>query len=132
MTPVFTGKVTDEGKILFDRPRDFREYMDTLRRNNVQVVVRRYRSKRSNEANRYYWGCVVALMAEEFGYTKDELHEVLAMKFLRIEDCPITGVPRRKRTPNCDTKEFSEYVDACIRLAAEHGIHVPAPDEVEA
>ena len=53
------------------------------------------------------------------------MHETLAMRFLRIEDCPITGAPRRKHTPKTDTKEFSEYVDHCIRLAAELGVVIP-------
>ena len=89
-------------------------------------------SQRTEKQSRYYFGVVVPLIAEHCGYEKDEMHELLAMKFLRIEDDPITGSPRRKHTPDTDTKEFSEYVDACIRLAAELGVVVPAPNEVAA
>jgi len=129
-TPKFFGRV-DGGAIEIRDKTEFMKYLRGLDGKEVEVVVRRLRSQRSSQANRFYWGVVIALMAEEFGYDKQEMHEVLAMRFLRIEDCPITGSPRRKRTPDCDTKEFAEYVDACIRLATEHGVYIPAPGEVE-
>lgn len=129
--PVFSGEVGPRGSLSLKEPRKFRSYLSGLRGKRVDVIVRTHRERRSNEANRYYWGVVVALLAEEFGYEKEECHEVLAMHFLRIEDCPITGAPRRKRTPDCDTKEFSDYVDACIRLAAEHGVEIPPAQDVE-
>jgi hypothetical protein len=73
----------------------------------------------------------VPLLAEYCGYDcHDDMHEALAFKFLRIEDCPITGSPRRKHTPETDSKEFATYVDSCIRLASEYGLWIPAPGEV--
>jgi hypothetical protein len=79
---------------------------------------------RSLNFNRFYFGAVVEPLAEHLGYDRAEMHEVLAMRFLRIEDCPITGVPRRRRTPGCTTPEFADYVNSCIRLAAELGVVV--------
>ena len=131
MIPIFAGNVDERGVLLLEQPVTYRSHIARLKGKRVEVTVRRYREQRSNEANRFYWGCVVPLLAEEFGYEKLEMHEVLAMHFLRIEDCPITGAPRRKRTPDTDTAEFAAYTDSCIRLAAEHGIVVPAPNEVE-
>lgn len=73
---------------------------------------------------------VIKAFSEHTGYERDEMHELLAMKFLRIEDDPITGAPRRKRTPKCDTAEFHEYVERCRRFAAtELGIVIPDPNE---
>lgn len=132
MTPVFAGNVDGVGRLTLDSLPNFRAHLGRLKEKRVEVVVRPFRSQRSNEANRYYWGVVVPLIAEELGYEKQEAHDVLAMHLLRIEDCPVTGAPRRKRTPDCDTAAFASYVDSCIRLAAEHGIRVPAANEVEA
>lgn len=105
-------------------------YMGSLKGQRIEVVVKPYRAQRSSQQNRYYHGVVVALLAEHCGYDHDDMHEALAMKFLRIEDCPVTGAPRRLRTPKADTKQFADYLDACIRLAAEHGVVIPEPNEV--
>lgn len=86
------------------------------------------KARRSTRANRYYWGVVLALLGEHLGYDPDDLHEVLAMKFLRMEDDPLTGVPLRKRTPKLSTQEFADYVDRCIRFAAEQGVVIPDAD----
>jgi hypothetical protein len=72
----------------------------------------------------------VPLIAEHCGYDKQEMHELLAMRFLRMADDPVTGSPRRRHTPETDTKDFSDYVDACIRLAAELGVYIPEAGEV--
>jgi hypothetical protein len=129
--PIFYGTVSGGGKIVYDYPSRYGSWLGKLAGKRVEVIVRRERVQRSTQANRYYWGVVVPLLAEEWGYEKQEMHEVLAMHFLRIEDCPVTGAPRRKRTPDTDTAEFAAYTDSCIRLAAEHGIVVPSPNEVE-
>ncbi len=130
LNPVFLARV-EEGKFVFEQTHRVRQHVRKLEGKLVEVVIRQVRTRRTLRANAFYWAVVIALMGEEFGYEKDEMHEVLAMRFLRIEDCPITGSPRRRRTPECDTKDFAEYVDACIRLAAEHGICVPEPGEVD-
>lgn len=129
-TPKFFGRV-DGGAIEIRDKSEFMQYLRRLEGKDVEIVVRRFRGQRSLDANAFYWGAVVTTMADEFGYDKQEMHDVLAMRFLRIADCPITQSPRRKHTPECDTKEFAEYVDACIRLAAEHGVYIPQPGEVE-
>ena len=131
LTPIFTATVTEAGSLKLDSPLTFQRHVAKFKNKRVEVLVRRVRTQRSNEANRYYWGVVIALLAEEFGYEKQEMHEVLAMKFLRIEDCPITGSPRRRRTPDCDTSKFAEYVEDCIRLGADHGVVIPSSNEVE-
>jgi hypothetical protein len=134
LTPIFHGRITEQGElVLFDTERTQRRaHLRSLSGKDVEIVVRRKRQQRSSQANRYYFGVVVPLIAEHCGYEKDEMHELLAMKFLRTEDDPVTGSPRRKHTPETDTQEFGEYVDACIRLGAELGVVIPAPNEVAA
>lgn len=110
----------------------YSNHLASLEGRAVYVAVSRLQTPRSMKANRYYWGVVVKTLADFCGYDPDDMHEALAMKFLRIDDCPITGVPRRKHTPDTDTAEFARYVDDCIRLAAELGVVIPDPQHAEA
>ena len=130
--PVFSGRVSTDGRLQADVPKDLQRYLRTLTGKHVDITVRIHRTQRSSKANRYYFGVVVAMLAEYCGYDQQDMHEALAMRFLRVEDCPITGAPRRKRTPNTNSKEFAEYVDACVRFAAELGVVVPEPGHSEA
>ena len=122
--PTFLGTIDARGHLQRERPIDYGRWLMMLAGERVEEVIRKRRTKRSHQANAFYWAAVVTPLAEHLGYERDELHEVLAMRFLRIEDCPITGVPRRKRTPKTDTAEFADYVERCIRLAAELGVLV--------
>lgn len=74
---------------------------------------------------------VVRILAEFCGYQPDEMHELLAMKFLRLDDDPITGQPRRLRTPTCNTAEFAQYIEQ-IRLWAASALDVHIPEAHEA
>lgn len=129
-SPVFIGTVTDRGDLAFTpavRGLMRAYYLRMKPGTPIALTPKRWRQQRSSRANRYYFGVVVPLIAEHCGYDKQEMHELLAMRFLRIEDDPITGAPRRKSTPDTDSQEFAEYVDHCIVFAAELGIEIPPP-----
>ena len=132
IVPVFYGRVLNGGLLVLERPKDYGRYVRSFAGKHVEIVLKRRRMKRTEKQSRYYFGVVVPLIAEHCGYEKDEMHELLAMKFLRIENDPVTGSPRRKSTPETDTKEFSDYVDACIRLAAGLGVVIPEARQVAA
>ncbi len=127
----FQATVSAEGRLQFtaEERRALDRSLQTLAGQTVAIIVKRQQRTRSDRANSYYWATVVPILADHCGYDKQEMHEALAMRFLRIDDCPITGAPRRKRTPDTSTREFAEYVDACIRLAGELGLSIPAPNE---
>ncbi len=131
--PVFHATVSEAGKLtMLPAVRGFMQHhLDSLKGKAVVLTIAPQTRQRTNRQARYYFGVVVPLIAEHCGYEKDEMHDCLAMRFLRIEDDPITGSPRRKRTPATDTKEFAEYVDACIRLASELGVYIPDPGATE-
>lgn len=132
MDQVWFGKVLPGGLLVIEKPKDYNRAVRALAGKHVELTIKKRRTKRTDPQNRYYFGVVVKLLAEHCGYETDEMHEALAMRFLRIEDCPITGAPRRKRTPKTDTEEFARYLDSCIRLAAELGVVIPSPSEVAA
>jgi hypothetical protein len=72
---------------------------------------------RSVGANRLYWEFVTGL-ANQIGYSKDEMHQLLGYKFLRYQK---EGHDFIKSTTKLTTKEFSEYFEQCERFGAGLG-----------
>lgn len=134
MVPILRAFVDAHGSLKLSEPQRglLERHLATLKDKPVDVVIRRHREQRTDPQNRYYFGVVVPLIAEHCGYTHSEMHELLAMKFLRLDDDPVTGSPRRKHTPDTDTAEFAAYLDSCIQFGAELDVYIPSPSEVAA
>lgn len=129
MTPIFHGNIKGS-LIMWDTPEKVREYLKGLEGKRVEVVVRKERSQRSNKQNSYYWGIVLPILGDYFGYEPDEMHEALKLKFLQIGPC---DVPTVKSTTKLNTAEFEEYLERIRRWAAtEYSVVVPLPHEAEA
>jgi hypothetical protein len=121
----FTGEIRADGTIQIDQRALFRAKRQEWAGKRIVLELKR-EGTRSSQANRFYWGVVIAAFCEVTGYETDEMHELLAMRFLKIDDDPLTGMPRRRRTPDCDSAEFAEYVEKCQRFGAtELGIEWP-------
>lgn len=116
--PLFTGRVLPGGLLVLNRPKDYARYVRSFAGKYVEVTIRRQRTKRSNQANAFYWAYVLELIAEAAGYTKDEAHEALKYEFLREDgDGPLVKV---KSTASLSTEDFSAYVERCMALGATH------------
>ena len=129
--PVWSGVLDERGRWHLDRPEDFRAYCRGLRGQRVQLIVRKPSRQRSQNENRYYWGVVIALLAEHCGYTPEEMHEALKFAMLRThEDGPLPSV---KSTAQLSTTEFEDYLERIrIWAATELGVVVPLPNEAVA
>ena len=72
-----------DGKLVLDNPRWFRtcllKYDDT---DKVRITIEKERGTRSQKQNKYYWGVVLALIAEYMGEQPEDLHEIFKAKFL--------------------------------------------------
>lgn len=95
---------------------------------------------RSGEQNRTYWKCIVTALANYLeGYSTDEIHDLLKYKFLteiRFVKNPknktVEELKMTRSTTTLTTKEFKEFMDACLRWAAELGCPIVMPgDPVE-
>jgi hypothetical protein len=76
------------------------------------------KSKRSLDQNALYWECLQQAEKESnFGYTADELHELMGYKFLRYEKNNHKFI---KSTAKLNTKEFAEYFENVLRFFSEH------------
>lgn len=106
----------------------------------LRVAITRARATRSPQQNRWYWGCVVGLVAEHTGYTPDEIHEIYKAKFIpktlaiadgngEVQDEFVIG----GTTTRLNTLEFSDYCERIREWAADSlGVDIPDPDEAHA
>jgi hypothetical protein len=131
LTPRFRGRVDQDGRLELEpvEADKRRRWLLTLQGKRVEVLVRPWRSKRSNEQNRYYRGVVIALIAEHLGYTNEEAHQAVAWHFLRKPD-EAGKPPTRRSTTELDTQEMERYHEQVRTWAAtDLGLYIPLPNE---
>jgi len=95
--------------------------------------IKEMKNDRSEKQNRYYWGVVIKILSENFGYLPLEIHEVLKSTLLPKElDFGIMKVISSRSTTSLNTSEFEEYLEK-VRVWAnqEFGVIIPLPNEVE-
>ena len=109
------------------------QVLQNLQHGNYKINIQRIRDGRSLNQNRYYWAVVVALLASELGYFKDEMHELLRRKFLAYTKTnPTTGEQEMfsKSTASLTTQEMEEYLEAVrIWAISELDVYIPLPNE---
>ena len=135
ITPRFKATIK-KGKLELVNKEQFDMHLLTLPE-EVYVTVKsiKERENRSNQQNRYYWGCVIKLFSEHLGYTADEMHEILRVKFLLrpvfvMKNLDTVCIP--KSTTSLTTVEFEEYITSIREWASiEFGCYLPIPNEVE-
>lgn len=130
MIPIFKAKRVNGKRLLrFQHEDRFRDYLLKFKEDTVLDVMVRKRSKaRSLPQNRYYWGVVIDMVAEETGFEPEDAHLSLREKFLSFTDAK-TGLTIIRSTTSLSTVEFREYCDKIQRWAAEWlGVVIPDPD----
>lgn len=129
MTLKFGVKI-ENGKLIILDPR-WHEWLKTAKNGIYSMTVKRPKNQRTSDQNAYYWGVVIKIAAEYFGYYPEEMHE--AFKWLFARKSGIDGLPDTvKSTSKMGTTEFFDYVEmARMWLRTEHGIDTPDPNEVE-
>lgn len=105
--------------------------------NDYIVEVKQNKNTRSMNQNRYYWKCIVQELARELGYTTDEMHDALKIKFssewnqVEYKDklIPLHSV---KSTTVMNTREFEVYCES-IRIWAltDLSIKLRQPNEYQ-
>jgi hypothetical protein len=132
MAAVHQGRVDAVGRLHLADPALFKRTVAQLANSRVEVTVRRRKARRTLRQNAYYWGVVVAILAEHLGYQQDEMHDALKYKFLRTEADAIEGLPRVRSSADLNTAEFNAYVENVVTWAgAEFGVVIPDPGEVD-
>ncbi len=126
-TPKFYGRVL-RNTIKFDLPDKWKVYLSGLEGKQVEVTVRKERTGRTLSQNAYYWGVVVEILGEHFGYDSEGMHFALKLKFLKThEDTDLVTV---QSTAKLSISEMCDYIDRIMRWAAEEGVYIPEAGEV--
>ena len=137
-TDVVASAAVKNGRLILHNRRAFDQAISQFRDGaEVEIEVTIRRTTRSQQQNRFYWGVLVHLLSEHTGYTPDEVHEFLKMKFIpkrlalsdhngEITDEFVIGGSTRKM----NTVQFGEFMDECRRFAAEAlDVYIPDPNE---
>jgi hypothetical protein len=128
LIPVFHGYVKD-GKLNLNGRGRFDLFIGTLNGKKVQVTVKPYRARRSEQQNAYYWGAVLKVISDHTGYDCEDLHNHFKAHFLKRHVGNLTSF---RSTTELNKVEFGEYLDKIIRFASERlDVRVPTPDEVD-
>ncbi len=138
-TDVIASACVKNGRLRFHNRRAFDEQVRQFREGaEVEIEVTIRRATRSHQQNRFYWGVIVQVISEHTGYTPDEVHEFLKMKFIpkrlaladsngEIQGEFVIGGSTRKM----NTVAFGEYMTACRQFAAETlDCQIPDPDSL--
>ncbi len=132
LSPVVTGKV-EKGKFIPDKPEVMKSAFYCHEGRRVSFCPKRIVDNRSSQQNRYYWGVVVAMIADYMGERDhEEVHNYLKAHF---NPKPIT-IGEKKYSIGQSTKklkvpQFEEYLAKVKEFAAkECGLYIPDPNEV--
>ena len=98
----------------------------------VEITIQKLKSTRSIQQNRLYW-LYVTIMANELGYNKEELHEIIKYQFLKKEKAnERTGEIFQYigSTANLSISEFMDLINSLQQWASqEFSIVLPDPGE---
>ena len=122
--------VVKDGKLLFHDKAGFQQYLGTLQ-DECQLVLKKWYKNRTDKENRYYWGVVVRLIADEVGEeNKDNVHDFIQLQVGNSAD--VAGVKVPAGTSHMTTAEFEDYATRVRNWASkELHVFVPLPNEAE-
>ena len=127
MDKVYRAKKDPTGFIWLDEGL-MKEDISLLPDGNYELIIRKEKKSRSNNQNRYLWGVVYKIIANETGHTEEEVHEHMKWRFLRKHG----RLETVKSTSDLNTKEFEEYTENIRRFGAtDLSLQIPVPNEVD-
>ena len=144
--PKFFGKIINE-KFVLNKvdSKNYNGYIGTFREGQeVEMTVKNKTKKRTSgqpdeetNFNGYYWGIIVAIIADEIGeYKTEDIHN-----WIQVEVGNTKMTPNRKIIPSGTSEmsggEFAEFCSKARQWAnmpgniCEAGLYIPEPHEAE-
>ena len=119
MDPIFLATIKDAAPVFDDSTCvQFDAHCRRMEGQKVEIIVRKWRARRSLNQNAYFHGVVLKMLQEVTGYAgaegMDELKDILEDKFLRV---PTKLGYRTRESEDLNTKEFEDFLEE-IRLWA--------------
>lgn len=133
--PIFAANVVDgKLKILPGEKASIKRWISGFQTGTqLDIIIRRHQSKRTLRQNAYYFGVVVKILSDHFGYDHEEMHEEMKLMFNPIRSKIDPSRTIGGSTTKLSTVEFfsdeQSYVERICRWAAEqHGVYIPPPE----
>lgn len=98
------------------------------------IEVREYHKPRSLDQNAYLWGVCYATLQQATGQDAEDWHEFFLGEHFGWEERELFGKRRLKpirRSSKLTTAEFADYVAFIQQRAAENGIYIQNPGEMQ-
>lgn len=137
--PIFTGHVDDNGRLgLNEAERGQRQaHLRSLAGKDVEVVIRRKRSKRSVDQNAYWHAVPFPILAEALGYELiEELkYDLMGACWGWTRSKAGHEIPVKIHTSELDTADGAHFTDWLVQFGAMlpgGGVIIPLPRESEA
>ena len=134
MSAVFVGFVDDTGRFRPDYPQQFQAWLQWLKGEEVELELRKRRSKRSERQNRGFHAMITPWALGE-GHQVDDLKRELLEAVFGTHDVTslVTGevlqVLNKPHTSQLTTAEMSELIERTLEIAAGCGVLLEAPSE---
>ena len=100
----------------------------------LRTIIKK--SRRSNDQNALLWALYSDAIAQGGetlgGWTTEDIHEFALGSYFGWERCDAFGMRRQKpkrRSSRLSKTEFADFVDAFVRLMAQHGIVLKLPGD---
>lgn len=128
----FVGVVTEDGKKLnLDYPDKFKQAYQAFAGVEIELSIRKRRSKRSLKQNAAYHAAIAPL-AEHLGYTTEELKLAMLGGCFGWREIAGQNIPIRLHTSELNTQDFNDLMAYTMQIAAEHDVLILDPSEWKA
>lgn len=114
----------EQGKVLWNNKLQIQDYIKHLKDDHYQMEIIRERKDVTKDQRAYYFSCVVSMLGNHLGYTKEDMDYELRRMFLRD---PTSQVGRIKSLSDSgiSREEMATFIDKCILFASNEGVIVP-------
>ncbi len=122
----------EKGKLVWENPVLLTRQLSALNGKEVNVVIKQKGKSRSKNQNDYYFGVVIEILAQQTGYSVDEMHEVMKAKFLsETRELAGESITVSKSTTSLTTVDFEKYLSDIREWASVYlECYIPLPNEV--
>lgn len=116
---------TNGDKLIFENQDLLQGFLLRLKDKKLSVKIEKYKKPRSLNQNALYWEWL-GIIADELGYTADEMHTTFKARLLVDRSGKIPVV---RSTTTLSTTEMATYMSHVERIASELNIILPRPDD---